>query len=185
MRTRTVRTTVVAAAAACAAALLFPVLAAAQEAKPGAPPRPERPARLMAREALGLTPEQERALAEFRRVRAEERRVFREGMSRIREEMRGLAGDTDADRAKIDGLIDQAARLRAEHEKAAFRSRAERNRIFTPEQREKMRAFREGFAAGRGFRARGAMGFGRAEFRGPARARALRHRPFRPRRWDR
>jgi Spy/CpxP family protein refolding chaperone len=179
MRTRTVRTIVGGAAAAYAAALIFPVLAAAQEAKP------ERPARLMAREALGLTPEQEKSLAEFRRVRAEERRVFREGMSRIREERRGLAGDTDADRAKIDGLIDQAARLRAEHEKTAFRSRAERNRIFTPEQREKLKAFRDGFTKGRGFRGRVAMGLGRAELRSLARARAFRHRPFRPRWRDR
>jgi Spy/CpxP family protein refolding chaperone len=185
MRTRTVRTIVGAAAAACVAALIVPVLAAAQEAKPGAPPRPERPARLTAREALGLTPEQEKSLAEFRKARAEERRVFREGMSRIREEMRGFAGDTDADRAKIDGLIDKAARLRAEHAKAAFRSRAERNRIFSPEQREKLKAFREGFARGRGLRGRGSMGFGRAELRGLARARAFRHRPFRPRWRDR
>ncbi len=181
MRTRTVRTIV----GAAAAALIFPVLAAAQEAKPVTPARPERPARLMAREALGLTPEQEKSLAELRRTRAEERRVFREGMSRIREEMRGIAGDTDADRAKIDGLIDKAARLKAEHQKTAFRSRAERDRIFTPGQREKLKAFREGYAKGRGFRGRGAMGFGRAELRGLARARAFRHRPYRPRRWNR
>ncbi len=182
MTTRTVRAIVGAAAAVFAAALVIPVLAAAQEAKPAAPPRPERPARLMAREALDLTPEQEKALAEFRKARAEERRTFREEMSRVREEMRGLARGADADRTKIDGLIDRAARLRAEHEKAAFRSRAERDRIFTPGQRERIRAFRDGFAAGRGFRGRGAMGFGRAELRGLTRARALRHRPFRPRR---
>ncbi len=73
-----------------------------------------------------------------------ERRAFREEMGRLRGEMRALAGDPKANQAKIDKLIDQRARLRAEREKSVLRARAQRDEIFTPGQREKIRAFRSG-----------------------------------------
>ncbi|MCK7527623.1 MAG: hypothetical protein MZV64_63445 [Ignavibacteriales bacterium] len=44
--------------------------------------RSERPGRMFAREALDLTPDQEKALAEFRKARAGERETFRDEMSR-------------------------------------------------------------------------------------------------------
>ncbi|MCK7478629.1 MAG: hypothetical protein M0C28_15560 [Candidatus Moduliflexus flocculans] len=83
--------------------------------------------------------------------------------------MRGLAAEPEANRAKIEALIDRAARLRAEREKAAFRHRADRDKIFTPEQREKMKAFRESLANRRGIAGRRALGIGRPGFRGPGR----------------
>ncbi|MBP7706330.1 MAG: periplasmic heavy metal sensor [Candidatus Aminicenantes bacterium] len=182
MRARTVRATRLAAVLALLAALVLPVLALAQDAPPA---RPERPGRLLARQALDLTPGQEKALAEFRRARSEERRAFREEMAKVRGEMRGLMADPEANRAKIEGLIDRTARLRAEREKAALGHRAERDRIFTPEQREKLRAFRENREARREFvRGRAMRAPGRAR-REAFRDRALRHRPAGPGRWIR
>lgn len=197
MTTRSGKMIVGAAAFAFAAALLVPSLAVAQETKAAPPAAHERPGRMLAREALDLTPDQEKALAEFRKARTGERRAYRDEMSGTREEMRGLAADPEANRAKIEVLIDRASRLRAEHEKAAFRHRADRDKIFTPDQREKMKAFRESFATRRGFAGRGTLGIGRPGFRGPgrlmgqgferggrARARMLRdRRGLRWRRW--
>jgi len=197
MTTRSGKMIIGAAAFAFAAALLVPSLAVAQETKAAPPAAHERPGRMLAREAFDLTPDQEKALAEFRKARTGERRAYRDEMSGTREEMRGLAADPEANRAKIEALIDRASRLRAEHEKAAFRHRADRDKIFTPDQREKMKAFRESLATRRGFAGRGTLGIGRPGFRGPgrlmgqgferggrARARMLRDRPgLRWRRW--
>jgi Spy/CpxP family protein refolding chaperone len=169
MTKRSGKMTVGAAAAAFAAALFFPVLAAAQEATAAPRAAHERPGRLFAREALDLTPDQEKALAEFRKARAGERETFRDEMSRIRGEMRGLAAEPEANRAKIEALIDRAARIRADRVKATLRNRVERDKIFTPEQREKMKAFRESLANRRGNAGRGARGIGRPGFRGPDR----------------
>jgi hypothetical protein len=116
-------------------------------------------------------------------------------MSKLREEMRGLAKDPQANQAKLDALIDRTAKLRAEREKAGFRDRITRDKIFTPDQLEKMKAFRQRLASRPGMARRGPMGFGRLGVRGPgrfaapgfrpermARLRALRHRQL-LRRW--
>lgn len=148
MRARYGKMVAGAAFLAFAVALVFPVLAAAQE-KQTAPRRDERPARMLARDALDLTPEQEKALADFRKARADEAKAFREEMEKIRAERRELAKDPQANQAKLNALIDKASKLRAEREKAAIKNGLERNKIFTPEQLEKMRALwgRLGFRA--------------------------------------
>jgi hypothetical protein len=69
-------------------------------------------------------------------------------MGKLREEMRGFRRDPKADPARMDGLIDRSAKLRAAAQKQAFRARAERDKIFTPDQLEKIRAFRSGYRAG-------------------------------------
>jgi Spy/CpxP family protein refolding chaperone len=191
MRKTSIKLIIGAAAVAFAAALIFPAFAAAQEAKTAPPARPERPARMLAREALDITPGQEKALAEFRKARMEEARAFREEMSKLREEMRGLARDPQANQAKLDALIDRAAKLRAEREKSGFRNRIARDKIFTPGQLEKMRGFRQRLADRPGMARRGAWGVGRMGVRRPgrfmapglgrerlARMRALRTRQF-------
>jgi len=199
MRTTSKRLIIGAAALAFAAALIFPVFAAAQEAKTAPPARSERPARMLAREALDITPEQEKALGEFRKARTEENKAFREEMTKLRAEIRELAKDPGANQAKIDALIDKTAELRAGREKAAFRNRADRDKIFTPEQLEKMKALRSRFEGRPAAAGRGRMALGRMGLHGPrmgrfmepgfgpermARLRALRHRPFlRWRRW--
>jgi len=161
MRTTSKRPIIGAAAVALAAAGLLPCLAAAQEARIPPPRRWERPARMLVREALDLTPEQEKSLADLRKSRMEERRAFREEISKLRSEMRGLAQDPKANQAKLDALIDKTSKLRAGREKAAFRNRIARDKIFTPEQLEKIKAFRERLADRRGRGWREPMGRGR------------------------
>jgi len=195
MRKTSVKLITGAATLAVVAALLLPALAAAQETQAGPQATRERPGRMLAREALDLTPDQEKALEAFRRARTEEGRAFRDEMTKLRIERRELAKDPRANQAKIDALIDRTAKLRAEREKAAFRGRIERDKIFTPEQREKMKSFRERLAnrpgrIGRGRMAAGRPGFGRPDrFLGPgfrperpARLRILRQRQL-FRRW--
>jgi len=181
-------------ATAFLAALLVPALLAAQEStQPGRPGRArmERPRPLA---DLGLTPEQTKALEDFRKARRDEGQAFREGMGKLRVEMRELAKDPKANQARIDALIDKMAGLSAERRKAAFRTRAERDKIFTPEQLEKLKTIRSRFAgrerlAGRGAARLGRPGEGRtawfrSDMRRLARLRALRHRHLdRWRRW--
>jgi Spy/CpxP family protein refolding chaperone len=185
MRARSRKWTIGAAALVFLAAWLLPSFAAAQQAQTPPPAAKERPARMLAREALGLTPEQEQALTELRQAREKERTAFRDEMTKIRTERRELAREPRANQAKLDALIDRAAELRAEREKAVLRSRIERDKIFTPEQLEKIKAFRErlGDRVGRlGFRRPGRL-LGPGSRTGRlARLRALRHRAL-IRRW--
>lgn len=170
------------------AAVLAPAFLTAQDAQ-APPPGGKNPrAKMQPREALGLTPEQEKSLEEFRKARMEENRAFRDEMMKVREEMRALAKDPKANEAKINGLIDKRAKLQAERAKAGFKNRAAVEKIFTPEQLEKMKAFRARFEQRPRFAGRGRMGMGR--FRGPGfgmrrmgQFRPLRHRPFFWRRW--
>jgi Spy/CpxP family protein refolding chaperone len=153
---RTGRRIAIPIAAGAAMILAFQaVFAAAQTSPPGRPG--PRAARAQAIADLGLTPDQVKALGEFRKARMNERRAFREEVGRIRGEMRALAGDPKANQTKIDQLIDQRARLRAEREKSALRARAQRDEIFTPGQREKIRAFRSGRQGRMGFAGPGRM----------------------------
>lgn len=167
MRTRYGKMIAGAAFLAFAVALVFPALAAAQEKQTAPPRRDERPARMMAREALVLTPEQEKALADFRKARADEAKAFRDEMDKLRAERRELAKDPQANQAKLNALIDKTSKLWAEREKAAIKSRLERNKIFTPEQLEKMRAFRGRLGDRARMARRMTMGPGRMAFRGP------------------
>jgi Spy/CpxP family protein refolding chaperone len=136
-----------------------------------------------------LAPEQVKALEDFRKARLEEGQAFREEMVKLRGEMRELAEDPQANQSKIDALIDKRAALRAGREKAALRARAERNKIFTPDQLEKLRSFRarrigRGRLGDRGIVGPGRVGHlrngrsigPRAVARAMARLRALRRR---------
>ena len=174
MKRTDTRTSIRSAVAALLAAAILGPLIAAQDP----PPPPGRPGpRGRAIAELGLTPDQVKALGEFRKARMNERQAFREEMGRLRGEMRGLIGDPNANQAKIDKLIDQRAKLRADREKGALRARAERNKIFTPEQREKINAFRSARPGRMGFSGPGRM----------ARPWAYRYRPYpgRHRAWHR
>jgi Spy/CpxP family protein refolding chaperone len=170
MKTKTKRTFIRLTAAAFLAAVLFPVFAAAQETKVAPPATKERPGRMLVREALDLTPDQEKALAELRQTRMAERKAYRDEMSKLRQELGELAKDPKSDQARIDALIDKTARLRAEREKAGFRNRDERNKIFTPEQLEKMKSFRARLANRPGRSGQGPAGLGRMGLRGPGRS---------------
>ncbi|HUT08733.1 MAG TPA: Spy/CpxP family protein refolding chaperone [Candidatus Latescibacteria bacterium] len=180
------------------AAVLTAAFIMAQDGQAPTPDRKNPPARLNLREALGLSPEQEKALETFRKARMDENKMFREEMTKLRGEMQELAKDPKAGEAKINALIDKTAQLRAERAKAAFKHRGEMEKIFTPEQLKKMQAFRARTMDRMGMAGRGRMGFGRMGFRGPGmggfmgrglgmrrmgRFGAFPRRPFPGRRW--
>lgn len=95
------------------------------------------------KDALQLTPEQEKKLGEFRRASLEEARAHQEKMFRLREEFRKLMGDPRADEKKVNSLIDEMSRLRAERMKAMFKNRKEWEKILTPEQLKKLEEYRK------------------------------------------
>lgn len=141
------------------------------------------------RETLGLTQEQEKRLEELRNLRREENRAFREEALRLRDELRELGRNPEANRKRIESLVDRMAGLRAQRTKAVLRSRIDRQRVFTPEQMEKLKAYRQGFGdrarlAGRGSRVRDRLGpgprYGRPWLRRPG---GIWRRPFRSRLW--
>ena len=143
MNKMTGRTLVLLAAAGILAAAMTPILAPAQDkAQPAGPEKTQIGPGPLA--DLGLTPDQVKALEAFRRARAEERRAFRENMAKLGDEMRQLRQDPQANQGRIDALIDKRAGFMAQHEKDAFKARAERNKVFTPEQLEKLKARRRG-----------------------------------------
>jgi len=136
---------------------------------------PEWRPRLLAGEFLNLTPEQKAKLEEFRKARREERKVFAEQMEKLHSELRELRKDPQANEKKINGLIDEIFKLRATQMKNAIKHGEEIKKIFTPEQLEKMKNFRERMMAWRGWR----MGaFGRRGGWGPAWGPGGRVRPF-------
>jgi Spy/CpxP family protein refolding chaperone len=98
------------------------------------------------KDALQLTPEQEKKLEEFRKARQEEARAFQEKMRSMREEFRKLMKDPKADRKKLDSLIDEMAKMKAERMKSALKNREEWRKIFTPEQLKKLDEYRQDMA---------------------------------------
>jgi Spy/CpxP family protein refolding chaperone len=140
--------------AAVFVAALWPVAAGAQEqAAPQDKPQAPVPSRLgdRARELFNITPEQEKQIREFREARTKDRQAFRDQMTKMRAEMQGLMKDPKANAARIDGLIDGMSKLRADRTKAAIRTRGEFEKIFAPEQLEKMKAHREAILGRPGF----------------------------------
>jgi Spy/CpxP family protein refolding chaperone len=127
------------------AILAFGLIALAQD-KPAAPAKPDRPqmAPMRGMDDLGITPEQEAKLEAHRKAAIEQQKAFAEQMKKIREEMQALRKDGAApDLAKQEGLIDKMFKLRADQAKATARNRVERDKIFTPEQLEKMKNRRD------------------------------------------
>jgi Spy/CpxP family protein refolding chaperone len=100
------------------------------------------------KENLQLTPDQEAKLKEFQKIRQTEAQAFAERMKKIRTDMQTLRKDDKADPAKVDGLIDQMFKLQAERAKAQFKNRKDVEKIFTPEQLQKMKNGRERFMGG-------------------------------------
>lgn len=162
MRTNHRKRLVTAVAAAFLVGALWPLAAPGQQAAQDKPQTQER-TRMgpMGRDRLNITPEQQKQLQAFREARLKDRRAFRDQMMKLHEDMRGLMKDPNANAAKIDGLIDSMAKLRADGEKTAFRARGEWEKIFTPEQLAKMKTYRGAFAGRPGFGGRVGPGFAR------------------------
>jgi Spy/CpxP family protein refolding chaperone len=160
MKTHSTKRFVTALGAALLIAVAWPLTVSGQQAAPQKPQTQEQ-TRMgrMGRNFLNLTPEQEKKLQDFRDARMKDRTAFRDEMMKMREEMRGLNKDPQANAAKIDGLIDQMFKLRADQAKTSFKTRAEIMNIFTPEQREKLKGWRENFRGRAWFAGRGGFGF--------------------------
>jgi Spy/CpxP family protein refolding chaperone len=161
---KTVRIETVLAAAAVVAALWpFQAGAQAQQAPQDKPQVQEKahPRRDMVRDLLAISPEQEKKIQEFRQGRQKDGQAFRDEMTKMRGEMRDLMKDTKANAARIDGLIDQRSKLRADREKLAVRTRGEWEKLFTPEQLEKMKKYRGAFMGRQGLAEGGRFGLGR------------------------
>jgi Spy/CpxP family protein refolding chaperone len=162
-------------------AALWPGTARAQaQQTPQDKPQAQEKSRMrdMARDLFNISPEQEKQIQALREARLKDGQTFREQMTKMRGEMRDLMKDPKANAAKIDGLIDGLSKLRADRQKAAFRTRGEWEKIFTPEQLEKMKTYRESFRGRFGMSGRGRLGLGRpwmGRFTGP-RARGWRMR---------
>jgi Spy/CpxP family protein refolding chaperone len=111
----------------------------------------------MRQDRLNLTPEQKTKLEEFRKARQEESKAIFEQMRKMRTDLREMMKDPQANEKKIDGLIDEMSKLRADQMKRGLRNSQEMRKIFTPEQLEKMKDFRMrmgrlGMGPGRGLR---------------------------------
>jgi Spy/CpxP family protein refolding chaperone len=145
--------------------LVIPCVAAAQTVEDDPQDQPRSHMRMLARDLFDITPEQEKQLEEFRKARMEEARAFREQISKMRGELREMRKDAKANEAKIGDLIDRMYKLRADRAKSAVRSRAEREKVFTPAQLEKMKKYRGAFLNRPRFAERGRPGFNRG-FRG-------------------
>ncbi|HEK85910.1 MAG: Spy/CpxP family protein refolding chaperone [Candidatus Saccharicenans sp.] len=104
-----------------------------------------RPGAQLLKDALQLTPEQEKKLEEFREARLEEAKAFREKMRQMNQDLRKLMADPKADESKINSLIDEISKLRADRMKAQFKNRKEWEKIFTPEQLKKIQEYRQDF----------------------------------------
>ncbi|MFQ6068963.1 MAG: Spy/CpxP family protein refolding chaperone [Candidatus Aminicenantales bacterium] len=127
--------------------LSFIPLAAQPEVK-------RRPGLFMSREDfLGLTQEQKDKLGELRKARMEARRELIEKMRHLRQNLRQLLQDPKASEKKIGSIIDEMTKLRADFMKSGIKHGREVEKVFTPEQLEKLKAMKERFATVR-FRAR-------------------------------
>lgn len=103
------------------------------------------PGAQLLKDALQLTPEQEKKLEEFRKARLEEAKAFREKMLQMHQDLRKLVADPKADEKKINSLIDEISKLKADRMKAQFKNRKEWEKIFTPEQLKKLEEYRKDF----------------------------------------
>jgi Spy/CpxP family protein refolding chaperone len=114
-----------------------------------------------ARELFNITPEQEKKLKEFREARSKDRQAFGDRMGTMRRELRELMKDPKTNQAKIGGLIDGMSTLRADRLKTAIRTRGDWQKLFTPEQLEKMKSYRGAFMGRIGPAGRGRLSFAR------------------------
>jgi Spy/CpxP family protein refolding chaperone len=94
-------------------------------------------------EYLNLTPEQRAKFDEFRKARIEERQAQFEKMQKLRTDLREAMKDPETNEAKLNGLIDEMSKFRAERMKRGLAMTREMRKILTPEQREKLAKMRD------------------------------------------
>jgi len=111
----------------------------AKQEKPAAPAPAQRGPLANLKDFLQLTPEQEAKLQEMRKARQEAQKAFRDQMQKLRGELAPLLRDPKADQNKINGLVDQIAKLQAERTKKALADRNPLQKVLHPDQLEKLK----------------------------------------------
>lgn len=111
----------------------------AKQEKPAAPAPAQKGPMAHMKEFLQLTPEQEAKIKDMQKARQEDQKAFREQMQKLRGELAPLLKDPKADQNKINGLVDQIAKLGAERTKKVLANRSPMQKILTPEQLEKLK----------------------------------------------
>ncbi len=178
-------------AAGILVAALWPGLAAAQQAaqeKPQ-PQQQERPRIGRLAQELNVTPEQQKKLQDLHQAWRDEKNSYRDRMTKMRQDLRGRMADPKVNQAKIDGLYDQMARMRAEREKSMLKFRLDRESVFTADQLARIKELRGRIGGRGGFGRLGRFerfrtgGWGRGGFMGrdnfAGRGRFLEHRAWR------
>ena len=119
--------------------LALALLPLAGQDEPGPAPVPERGPGHGLQKWLDLTPDQQAKLEEVRKLRRDAIKSFGEEHQKMRQEMKKLLADPNADQKKIEGLIDDLAKLQAARMKSNLKFRQEFEKVLTPEQLEKLR----------------------------------------------
>jgi len=105
---------------------------------PGQPGGPRfNPVEMVMRD-LGLDGDQRQKMKDLFDRYANERRERLQEIQRVREQTGIEMGRTPLDMSRIDGLIDQVSRLRAEQQKETLRTLMELQPSLRPEQRERL-----------------------------------------------
>lgn len=120
---------------------LLAIAAPAAQDKQQVPDRQSGPGS-WTRNPLDLTAEQQARIEALRKANLGQRQARREEMNKMRDELRALRGEAQADPKRVEALIDSMSKLRADRMKSALQHRREMESILTPQQREKMAAFR-------------------------------------------
>ncbi|MGA2587442.1 MAG: Spy/CpxP family protein refolding chaperone [Candidatus Aminicenantales bacterium] len=123
---------------------------------------------------LNLTPEQETKIKDMQKARQDEQKVFQEQMKKLRGELIPLLKDAKADQNKINGLVDQIAKLGAERTKKVLANRNPLQKILTQEQLDKLKQAGGPQGLMRRMQGRGMGPMGQGRFMGPGMGRGMR-----------
>jgi len=111
----------------------------APQGQPGDKPQDQQGGLSRLADYLKLTPEQIQKFKDMQKARQDEQKAFRDQMQKLRGDLRPLLRDQKADPAKINGLIDQIAKLGADRAKQVLAGRGGFQKILTPEQADKLK----------------------------------------------
>jgi len=111
----------------------------AKQEKPAKPAQGPNAPQDRLKNLLNLTPEQEAKIKDMQKARQDEQKAFQDQMKKLRGELNPLLKDSKADQNKINGLVDQIAKLGAERTKKVLANRNPLQKILTPEQLDKLK----------------------------------------------
>jgi len=159
---------------------LFLSVSAFAQQPPVKPEKPAKPAQgpntpqARLKNFLNLTPEQETKIKDMQKARQDEQKAFQEQMKKLRGELNPLLKDPKADQNKINGLVDQIAKLGAERTKKVLANRNPLQKILTQEQLDKLKQAGGPQGLMRGMQGRGIGPMGQGRPMGPGMGRGMR-----------